>query len=476
MADLATRLFVGGCWIAGTGAVPVVDPGSGVRIAAVSTASTEQCLAAVDAAAEAMPGWASAPPRTRAEVLRRAYDLMIDERQALARLVTRENGKVLGEALREIDYAAEFFRWYSEAAVRVGGEIRRSPDGSRRIVVVPRPVGVALLVTPWNFPAAMATRKIAPALAAGCSVVLKPSPDTPLTALAVAAILERAGAPAGVVNVVLPEPPGEAVAAMLAHPALRKLSFTGSTAVGTELLRGAAQRVVDCSMELGGNAPFVVLPDADLDIAVSAALVAKLRNGGASCVAANRFYVHEDVAEPFTERFAAAMAARVVDHGLAPGAEVGSLVSAAQQTKVVAWVEEALARGARLRGSGPSWDGPGWFVRPTVVDHVPSDAVVLRREIFGPVAPIVTYGDTDDVVALANDTESGLIAYVMGGELGRALSVAEEMEVGMVAINSGVIADAAAPFGGAKASGLGREGGNEGIEAYLETKYIGVAW
>jgi succinate-semialdehyde dehydrogenase/glutarate-semialdehyde dehydrogenase len=339
-----------------------------------------------------------------------------------------------------------------------------------------QPVGPSYMITPWNFPAAMATRKIAPALAAGCTVVLKPAPETPLTAFAVAELLQHAGVPPGVVNVVLPEPPAEAVRAVLAHPAIRKLSFTGSTEVGTLLLGEAAPHMIRCSMELGGNAPFLVFDDADLDLAVESALVAKLRNTGASCIAANRFYVHDVVAEEFTRRLAAAMAARRVDVGTAPGAEVGALVNEGERDKVAALVTGALDAGGRVRAGGHAPGRPGAFYLPTVIDQVSRDADILRHEIFGPVAPVTTFHHNDEAVQLANDSPVGLMSYVMTGDLQHGLRVAELIETGMVSINRGLISDPAAPFGGMKGSGLGREGGFEGIEEFLELQYVGVSW
>jgi succinate-semialdehyde dehydrogenase/glutarate-semialdehyde dehydrogenase len=401
---------------------------------------------------------------------------MIEERGRIAALINAENGKALQEATGEVTYAAEFFRWFSEEASRIGGEIRLAPNGDKRIMVVPEPVGVCLLITPWNFPAAMATRKIGPALAAGCTCVLKPAPETPLTAFYLADLLQRAGVPDGVVNVVLPEPPAEAVAAMLRHPAMRKLSFTGSTEVGRVLLRQSADRILRTSLELGGNAPFIVLADSDVQEAADAAVIAKMRNGGASCVAANRFYVHASLAEPFTTALAVRMSAMRLGLGGEPDAEVGALVTAAERDKVAGLVEQAVQDGAQVRLGGSAPDAPGFFYEPTVLGDVAPDAPTLATEIFGPVAPIAVFQHEDEAIRLANSCEAGLIAYVTSGTLTHALRVAEQVEAGMVAINRGVISDPAAPFGGSKASGLGREGGFEGIEEYLERKYIGATW
>ena len=472
-----TQLLIGGQWRPGGdgGTRPVVNPASGEAFAEIATANVDDAIAAVEAAAAAAEDWAATPPRERSEILRGAFEAMIAQRERLAAVITAENGKTLAESRAEVDYAAEFFRWFAEEAVRIGGEIRTAPKGDKRIVVLPQPVGVSVLVTPWNFPAAMATRKLGPALAAGCTMVLKPASATPLTALLVAELLAEAGVPDGVVNVVVPDPPGAAVEAMLRHPAVRKLSFTGSTEVGAQLLALAAPNVLRCSMELGGNAPFLVCEDADLDVAVEAALVAKLRNTGASCVAANRFYAHEAVAGAFAARLAEAMAAKVVGPGDRDGVDLGALVSTDERDKVAELVDQAVGDGGTLRTGGSSPDGPGAFYLPTVLD-VDAENDLLDHEIFGPVAPVVTVADDDEAVALANGTPFGLIAYVMSGDLGRAMSIAERVDAGMVAINRGIVSDPAAPFGGTKLSGLGKEGGVEGIEEYLERKYIGVDW
>ena len=468
---LCTDSYVGGRWVPSADRVPVVDPATGETIADVALASAEDCHAAVDAAAGAAASWSATAPRQRAEILRRAFELMTDEAEELARLITRENGKALPDARGEVAYAAEFFRWFSEETVRVTGDYRLSPSGDKRMIITHEPVGVSLLITPWNFPAAMATRKIAPALAAGCTTILKPASETPLTALAIADLLERAGVPAGVVNVVIPRHTGPVVKEMLDDPRVRCLSFTGSTEVGRVLLHACADTVVRASMELGGNAPFLVLDGADVAAAVEGAMVAKMRNGGSACTAANRFYVHRDVAEEFTARFTERMGSLVVGRGDADGVEVGSLVSDAEADKVRELVAGALADGARR--ATPEGDATGAFHAPTVLADVPRDAAILREEIFGPVAPVVVVDSADEAVALANDTEAGLIAYVYGEEA-RALRVAARLEAGMVAVNRGVVSDPAASFGGVKQSGLGREGGFEGIHEFLETKYIAV--
>lgn len=474
--ELRTEHYINGEWVAGEGPpVAVEDPGQNEVLAEIPTATMAQCLTAVDAAAAAGESWSRTAPRERAEVLRRAFNLIHAEADLIARIMVAENGKLLAEARGEVVYAAEFFRWFSEEAVRIGGELRRAPAGDKQIIVLPKPVGVALLVTPWNFPAAMATRKIGPALAAGCTVVLKPSEITPFTAFALADILDRAGCPAGVVNVVLPDPPAEPVQAMLEHDALRMVSFTGSTTVGARLMELAAPRALRCSMELGGNAPFIVLDDADIDVAVEAAMAAKLRNTGASCIAANRFFVHASVAEEFS----AALSARMSPLRVGPGTsdvDLGALASTAERDKVAALVSGSIDGGARVLAGGGAPSLPGAFYLPTVLDQITPDADILQQEIFGPVAPIATFEDVEDAIAWSNSTPAGLAAYVMTQDLRAALQIAERIETGMLGVNRGLISDPAAPFGGAKASGLGREGGHEGIEEYLERMYVAADW
>jgi succinate-semialdehyde dehydrogenase/glutarate-semialdehyde dehydrogenase len=475
--DAPTKLLIGGEWGAGSaGLIPVIDPATEEAIAEVADASPQDALDAVAAAHAALPGWAATPPRERGERLRRAYQLMVDRAEALARLMVAENGKALRDARGEISYAAEFFRWYAEEAVRIEGSLMTAPSGANRIMVSRQPVGVSVLVTPWNFPAAMATRKIGPALAAGCTVVLKPAKETPLTALAIAALLQEAGVPDGVVNVVTTAKAGPVVAAMLGDPRVRKLSFTGSTEVGRVLLRTAAETVINCSMELGGNAPFIVFDDADIEAAVDGAFIAKMRNGGEACTAANRFYVHEAVAGEFTAALTARLSALQVGPGLDDGTELGPLVNEDTRSKVGTLVAGAASDGARLRTGGRAPDRRGYFYLPTVLDQVPPDAGILSEEIFGPVAPIVTFGDADQAVALANSTEYGLVAYLYSRDLQRALRVADALESGMVGINRGVVSDPAAPFGGVKQSGLGREGAHDGLLEFTETKYVAVDW
>jgi succinate-semialdehyde dehydrogenase/glutarate-semialdehyde dehydrogenase len=471
--QLSTQLYIDGKWVNGVSTMPVTDPSDESVIANVQISSEEQCIEAVGAAHRAFKGWAKTAPRVRGEILRKAFEIMVAEADRLAEIISRENGKVLSDAKGEVLYAAEFFRWFSEEAVRINGEFRTSPSGDKRIIVTKQPIGVSLLITPWNFPAAMATRKIGPALAAGCTVILKPAGETPLTALAIVEILERAGVPAGVVNLILPSPTGTAIARILKDPRVVNLSFTGSTEVGRVLLKEAADRVIRCSMELGGNAPFLVLSDANVDDAVSGALLAKMRNGGAACTAANRFYVAGEIANEFTEKLTKAMGGLQMAPGATTGAQLGASVSVKERNKIAELVDSSVAAGGTLKTGGKSPTGAGAFYPATVLS-VKNDNPILKQEIFGPVAPIVTTNSDEEAIELANATEFGLIAYVYSKDLKRAIRVAESLESGMVAINKGVISDPAAPFGGFKQSGLGREGGFAGIEEFLETKYIGV--
>ncbi|HWS33370.1 MAG TPA: NAD-dependent succinate-semialdehyde dehydrogenase [Actinoplanes sp.] len=475
---MQTDLFIAGKWTAASSRerFDVIDPATGDVIAEVANGGEADAIAAVEAAAAAGPGWASTPARARSEVLRKAFELMTERSGELAKLISLENGKALVDAKGEVTYAAEFFRWFAEEAVRAEGTVGSAPSGANRILVVRQPVGVCVLVTPWNFPAAMATRKIGPALAAGCTVILKPASDTPLTALAMAAILAEAGVPDGVVNVLPSRSSGRTVGAMLRDPRVRKLSFTGSTEVGRLLLAQAAENVVNTSMELGGNAPFVVFADADVDAAVDGAMIAKMRNGGEACTAANRFFVEEPVAEEFARKLAQRMAALVVGPGTDEGTQVGPLVNEDTVAKVDSLVKGALEGGAEAVTGGARPAGPGFYYPPTVLTGVAGDAPILREEIFGPVAPIVTFTGEAEAVRLANDTEYGLVAYVYTGDLARGLRVSEAVEAGMVGLNRGLVSDPAAPFGGVKQSGIGREGGHEGLLEYLESKYIAVNW
>jgi succinate-semialdehyde dehydrogenase/glutarate-semialdehyde dehydrogenase len=478
LTDLPLDLMVGGKQVpASDGSrFDVHDPATGDVIASVADGSVDDAIAAVDAAAAAADGWAATAPRERSEILRKAFELMRARSEELAHLISLENGKALTDARGEVAYAAEFFRWYAEEAVRASGSVMTAPSGANRIVVLQQPVGICVLVTPWNFPAAMATRKIGPALAAGCTVVLKPASDTPLTALLMAKILEDAGVPAGVVNVLPARRSGAVVSAMLHDPRVRKLSFTGSTEVGRVLLREAADQVINCSMELGGNAPFLVLDDADLDAAVDGAMIAKMRNAGEACTAANRFYVHADVADEFSRRLAERMGALRVGPGTADDTEVGPLVNEESVAKVAELVEGAVADGARVVLGGARPDRAGFYYEPTILLDVPRTSGILGEEIFGPVAPVVTFTDEADAVRMANDTEYGLVSYVYTADLARGLRISEALDSGMVGLNRGLVSDPAAPFGGTKQSGVGREGGHEGMLDYLESKYVAVTW
>jgi len=471
--QLKTDLYIDGAWVKGDGTLPVIDPSTGNVIAEVATAGEAQCDAAVTAAHNAFKTWSKTAPRVRSEILRKAFEIMIAEADQIAKIISMENGKVFSDAKGEVAYAAEFFRWFAEEAVRTPGDYRQAPSGDKRILVTHQPIGVSLLITPWNFPAAMATRKIGPALAAGCTVILKPASETPLTALAIVEILERAGVPKGVVNFVLPSKTGPMISKMLHDPRVRNLSFTGSTEVGRTLLKESADCVLRTSMELGGNAPFVVLDDANIDDAVAGAMIAKMRNGGAACTAANRFIVAKSVAEEFTTKFTKAMGALKLAPGLDEGAQLGASVSIKERNKIADLVTAAVKAGGKLILGGATPEGTGAFYPATVVT-VDKTNPILNNEVFGPVAPIVTFDGDAEAIELANATEYGLISYVYSSDLKRAIKTAEAIESGMVAINRGVISDPAAPFGGVKQSGLGREGGFAGIYEFLETKYIGV--
>jgi succinate-semialdehyde dehydrogenase/glutarate-semialdehyde dehydrogenase len=476
--DLPTQLYIGGKWrAAGTSErFSVLDPATGEAFASVASGTVEDALDAVASAHSALPAWSATAPRERSEILRRTFEIMKAREQALAELIVRENGKALSDAISEVRYAAEFFRWYAEEAVRAIGEVSRAPAGTNRIVVVLQPIGVAVLVTPWNFPAAMATRKIGPALAAGCTVVLKPASDTPLTALAIASVLQEAGLPAGACNVVPSSRSGKIVSAMLHDPRVRKLSFTGSTEVGRILLREAADCIVSSSMELGGNAPFIVLDDADVEAAVQGAMIAKMRNGGQACTAANRFYVERGIVAAFTDRFTAAMRNVKMGSGLDTGVGLGPLINAAACESVQGLVDDARQGGARAVIGGERLQRPGFFYPATVLDRVAPDSGILNKEIFGPVAPIVAVADEREAIELANATEYGLAAYLYTRDMRRGMRVSEQLDAGMIALNRGLVSDPAAPFGGVKQSGLGREGAHEGMIEYLEKKYIAVEW
>jgi succinate-semialdehyde dehydrogenase / glutarate-semialdehyde dehydrogenase len=442
----------------------------------VASAGVEDAKAAVDAAADAFEGWAARKPRDRAEVLRKSYELIVRDAERLAKLITIENGKALSDSKGEVLYSAEFFRWYAEEAVRNIGEVSRAPSSGARIFVHHKPAGIAVLVTPWNFPAAMATRKIGPALAAGCTVVLKPASETPLTMLALMPLLEEAGVPAGVVNVIPSRRSGAVVSAMLHDPRVRVVSFTGSTEVGRKLLHEAADSVVKPAMELGGNAPFIVFEDADIDAAIDGAMIAKMRNMGEACTAANRFYVHEQVHDAFAKKLTERMASLKMGNGLDDGVSLGPLVNAEGRDKVKALVEDAVKKGAKVLTGGTAPDGKGFFYPATVLDNVPDNAAMLNEEIFGPVASIQIFKSENEVVKRANDTEYGLVAYLYTGDLSRGLRVSERLDFGMVGLNRGLVSDPAAPFGGVKQSGLGREGAHEGLMEFLETQYVSLNW
>ena len=474
----STQLYIGGKFADARdgGTFDVIDPATERSLGAVANGTVEDAEAAVEAAAAALPAWAALAPRARGEILRRAFELIVTQQEPLARLITKENGKALADARAEMAYAAEFFRWYSEEAVRNIGQLSRAPSSGARILVQHKPAGIAVLVTPWNFPAAMGTRKIAPALAAGCTMIVKPASETPLTLLALAPLLEEAGVPRGVVNVLTSRRSSAVVNAMLKDGRVRVVSFTGSTETGRRILRSAADTVVNPRMELGGNAPFIVLKDADLEAAVAGAMVAKMRNMGEACTAANRFYVHEDIHDEFVAQLAHAMAGLKVGNGLEAGVAVGPLVNADTRDKVEALVDEARSRGAKVVTGGHRLPPPGYFYAPTVLSHVPAEALCVREEIFGPVAPVQSFRDEDQLIARANGTEYGLVAYVYTRDLARGLALSERLEAGMVGLNRGIVSDPAAPFGGVKQSGLGREGAHEGMMEFLETQYISVSW
>ncbi len=472
-----TGLLIDGTWrdAAGGGTFAVEDPSTGQVLCEVADATADDAVAALDAAVEAQAGWAATPPRERGEVLRRAFDVITERIDDLALLMTLEMGKPLAESRAEVAYAAEFLRWFAEEAVRIDGRFAPNPAGGSRLLTMRQPVGPCLLITPWNFPMAMGTRKVGPAIAAGCTMVVKPAQVTPLSMLALAGILQEVGLPAGVCNVITSTSASRVVDPLITDPRLRKLSFTGSTEVGRRLIAAAADQVLKVSMELGGNAPFLVFEDADLDAAVAGAVIAKMRNMGEACTSANRFLVHASVAAEFTERLAAELGAMPVGRGTEAEVRVGPLINEQARDDVAALVDDAVGRGARVAtGGAPLVDRAGWFFPPTVLADVPADARVLREEIFGPVAPVTTFTDEAEAIAAANDTEYGLVAYVFTRDVERALRVVERLETGMVGLNQGLVSNPAAPFGGVKQSGLGREGGPEGIDEYLSTKYVAL--
>ena len=472
-----TGLYVGGSWrpSADGATIDVEDPATGEVLTSVADATVEDGRTALDAAVQAQGDWAATPPRERAELLRSAFELITERADDFALLMTLEMGKPVAQSRGEVTYGAEFFRWFSEETVRIAGRWSTSPDGRTRLMTMKQPVGPTLMITPWNFPLAMGTRKIGPAIAAGCTMVVKPASQTPLTMLALAALLEEVGVPRGVVNVLATSRTSDVMGPLIADPRLRKLTFTGSTPVGRSLVKQSADQLLRVSMELGGNAPFLVFADADLDAAVEGAMVAKMRNMGEACTAANRFLVHESVADEFASRFAEKMAAQVVGRGTEEGVTVGPLIDEKQRSKVVELVEDALGRGASVVTGGSPTGDAGYFYSPTVLTGVPADADLAREEIFGPVAPITTFSEDDKALQLANDTEYGLVAYAYTTDLGRTIRVSEGLQYGMVGINQGIVSNPAAPFGGVKQSGYGREGGPEGIEEYLAVKYVGIA-
>ncbi len=476
LAQVPTDLYIAGEWRAasGGGKLTVEDPSTAEPLIEVADGQAEDAMAALTAAAEKQGEWAVSAPRDRGEILRRAYEAIVAQTDELALLMTLEMGKSLEESRAEIAYAAEFFRWFSEEAVRIHGRYMVNTTGKGRILTMRQPVGPCVFVTPWNFPTAMGTRKIAPAIAAGCTMVVKPAQQTPLSMLALAKILEEAGLPGGVLNVITAKHSGDVIEPLLKDSRTRKLSFTGSTEIGRKLIEQSAEQVLRVSMELGGNAPFLVFGDADLDAAVEGALLAKMRNVGEACTAANRFHVHESLAEEFAARMAERMGAMKVGRGTEPDVDVGPLIDGAQRDKVAELVEDATGRGAKVLLGGARGDGPGYFYEPTVLSGVPAESRLLSEEIFGPVAPVATFSTDEEALEAANRTEFGLVAYVYTRDLERAFRICEGIETGMVGLNQGVVSNPAAPFGGVKQSGFGREGGFEGIGEYLETKYVAM--
>ncbi len=470
------QLFIGGEWRDGTGGatLEVLDPSTEEPIAEVADATTGDAMAALDAAVDTQKEWAASPPNDRAGILWKAFELMTARADELATLMTLEMGKPVAESKAEILYAADFFRWYSGEALRIDGNYKQFANGTSRVIVMQQPVGPALMITPWNFPMAMGTRKTGPAIAAGCTSVIKPAKQTPLSMLAMAQILEEAGLPGGVVNIITTSSSGDTTAPLIADGRLRKLSFTGSTEVGRKLIEASAKNVLKTSMELGGNAPFLIFDDADLDAAVDGALLAKMRNIGEACTSANRFHVAEPVREEFERRLGERMGALKIGRGTEEDVKVGPLIDQPSREKVAELVQDALDKGASCVVGGEIPDGRGYFYPPTVLGGVPDDARVLHEEIFGPVAPVTTFESEEDAIARANDTEYGLVAYVFTRDLKRAIRVCEGLETGMVGLNQGMVSNAGAPFGGVKQSGIGREGGKEGMEEFLETKYVAV--
>ena len=476
-SKVKTQLFIGGEWRDAEGGrtLDVHNPATEEVLAKVADASVADGEAALAAAAAAQSDWAKTAPRDRSEMLRKAYDLLVERTDYFAELMTLEMGKPLAEAKGEVVYGSEFFRWFAEEAVRISGRWSTAPNGATRLVTMKQPVGPCLMITPWNFPLAMGTRKIGPALAAGCTMVVKPAAETPLTMLALAELVQEVGVPAGVLNVITTSDSGGVMEPLIRDPRARKLTFTGSTNVGRKLVEQSAEQLLRVSMELGGNAPFIVFDDADIDKAVEGAMLAKMRNIGEACTAANRFFVHESVAAEFSKKFAEKMAAMTVGNGMDDGVTVGPLITAKAVAGVQELLDDATSLGAKVVTGGTPVEGKGFFFTPTVLTDVPGDARMAAEEIFGPVAGIQTFTDEDDVIARANATEFGLVGYFFTQDFSRAIRVSEALEYGMVGVNQGIVSNPAAPFGGVKASGFGREGGFEGIEEYLETKYVGLA-
>ncbi len=474
----ATQLYIGGDWRESSdgGRIDVLDPSTAEALTSVASGNEDDARGAVDAAASVQPQWAATSPGERAEILTRAFNLMIERKDELAHLVVQEMGKALSEAAGEVAYAAEFYRWYAGEAVRNLGSISTAPGGDKKIIAIHQPIGVSLLITPWNFPLAMATRKIGPAIAAGCTMILKPASDTPLSALALGRLMSEAGLPDGVLNVLPSNRSSKVVPVILGDDRVRMVSFTGSTEVGRTLLAEAAKTVVKAGMELGGNAPFIVCDDADIEASIQGAMIAKMRNGGQSCIAANRFLVHEAVVGEFTRQLTAAMRALKVGPGMEPGVELGPLINQRAQDDMSESVEVAVGAGSAVAAGGETGRSPGFYYQPTVLTDVTPDNPVLGREIFGPIAPVTSFSTDDEAIALANDTMYGLAGYVYSRDLGRAMHISEAIEYGMVGINRGLMSDPAAPFGGVKQSGVGREGAHEGMLEFLETKYIAADW
>jgi succinate-semialdehyde dehydrogenase / glutarate-semialdehyde dehydrogenase len=472
-----TQLYIGGEWrdASGGGTLAVEDPSTGETLVDVADATADDAVAALDAAVAVQDEWAQHPPRERGEILRRVFEAMNERADDLALLMTLEMGKPLAESKAEIAYAAEFLRWFSEEAVRIEGRYATAPNGAGRLITMKQPVGPCYAITPWNFPAAMGTRKIGPAVAAGCTMVIKPAQQTPLSMLALAQLFEEAGLPAGVLNVITSSSSSEVSKPIIEDPRLRKLTFTGSTEVGRKLVEQSAQGLLRTSMELGGNAPFIVFPDADLDAAVEGAVIAKMRNIGEACTAANRFHVAGRVADEFAEKLAGKLGEMKVGRGVEDDVKVGPLIDATQRGKVAELVQDATGKGAQVLVGGREREGAGYFYEPTVLGGVSPDANLLKEEIFGPVAPVIGFDDEDAAIAAANDTEYGLVAYVYTRDIKRAFRVVEKLETGMVGLNQGMVSNPAAPFGGVKASGFGREGGPEGIDEYLDIKYVAMA-